>query len=424
MSVGINLIGNLSTATGIGHTARMLGQALTLAGYDVVGLDVDGSPDGRRPGVEHGIATVGAVADLPYRHNIVCVSIQTLPALWLRRLSGLLDARFRNAGLLYWELPGLPPALRPAVGLFDLTLATSTFVKQVLETSVPGVPCVQLEHPLPRDLVLRDAAALRAEHGIPPEAFAFCASFDLSSGVQRKNPMALVEAFQGAFPSDPDVCLVLKCNGQMAHAQRDPIMGPLLARIEADPRIRLVVQTMPYDDVMSLYAACDAYLSLHRAEGLGLGPMEAMFLGRPVIATGYSGNVGFMTEQNSMLLPYRLIPTQGAGWQYSAAFCGRHAAVWADVDIPAAIDALRRLRHDRTLWSRLAERGRRDVLERQHTAWALESMPLVVRLLDEARVSERPRAVGRLRRAELFDPVLLRLNARALAARLRPGATA
>ena len=46
-------------------------------------------------------------------------------------------------------------------------------------------------------------------------------------------------------------------------------------------------------------AACDAYVSLHRSEGTGLTITDAMALGKPVIATGWSGNMDFMNVANS-----------------------------------------------------------------------------------------------------------------------------
>ena len=59
------------------------------------------------------------------------------------------------------------------------------------------------------------------------------------------------------------------------------------------------------DDRDSYVAACDCYVSLHRSEGLGLTLAEAMASGKPVIATGYSGNLEFMREHESLLVPFR-----------------------------------------------------------------------------------------------------------------------
>lgn len=417
---GFNLIGYLGAAMGLGVSTRMLAQVLREAGQDVVGLDIDGLAGVRRSRVAHDIPLVDDVEKLPYRHSIVCTAVQTLPAILLRRLSGVLDPRFRNAAYMFWELPGIPRALRPAVALFDATLAGSQFTKQAIETSVSGSRSLLMTQALPRGLQIEARPDARRRFGLPQDAYLFCASFDLFSGVRRKNPEALIEAFTRAFPrQQSDVRMVLKCNGDPALAQADPLMRRLLQRVEDDGRVHLIIETLDYADVMSLYGACDAYLSFHRAEGLGLGAMEAMWLGLPVVATGYSGNMDFMNSHNSILLPYRMVSTAGAEWHYSPAFCGG-AAQWADVDVVEAALAMRRLHDDTSLGRLLGERARRDIAEMQQVAWSAPWLPQLQRALDESDNGTR-RAIHtlRLRSAEWLDPVLLRLNAQAAMSRLR-----
>ena len=86
---------------------------------------------------------------------------------------------------------------------------------------------------------------------------------------------------------------------------------------------------MRYDQVLSLYACADIYMSLHRGEGLGLGMLESMALGKAVIATGWSGNLSFMNHSNSALLRYRLIPVAGSYDFFRPEMIG-HDARWAD----------------------------------------------------------------------------------------------
>ncbi|MFA9439054.1 glycosyltransferase family 4 protein [Uliginosibacterium sp. sgz301328] len=418
-AAGFNVIGYLGAAMGLGVSVRMLVQVLREAGHDVVGLDIDGLAGVQRARVAHDIPLVSSVEQLPFRHNIMCAAVQTLPAFLLRRLSGLLAPRFRNAAYVFWELPAIPRALRPALALFDATLAGSQFTKQAIETSVSGSRSFLMTHALPRDLYIAARSDVRRRFGLPEDAYLFCASFDLFSGVQRKNPEALIEAFTRAFPPQQrDAHLVLKCNGDPALARASPLMRRLLQRVIDDGRVHLIIETLDYADVMGLYGACDAYLSFHRAEGLGLGAMEAMWLGLPVIATGYSGNMDFMNARNSILLPYRLVSTAGAEWHYSPAFCGR-AAQWADVDVAEAAQAMRRLHDDANLGRLLGARARRDIAELQDVAWTAPWLPQLQRALDERDGGAR-RAIDtlRLRSAEWLDPVLLRLNAQAAMSRV------
>lgn len=410
---GFNLIGHLHATAGLGNTARGFARVLERNGHDVVGLDIDYGVDPKRKTVAVDFDIVESVEALPHAHTLWFTAIQLLPSLWLRRLRGLRESRFRNAGFLFWELPVLPKAWVHAAQLFDALVVCSTFVKQTLETSVESTPVIFAEHPLLLPPSLTPVNQVRAGLGIPDDAFVFCASFDLAGDVARKNPAAIVEVFRHAFPSDNSVQLVLKCNGDLAAASEHPAIRAVLAHAAADSRIRLVTSSMHYEEVLALYNAADAYLSFHRAEGLGLGPMEAMALGKPVIATGFSGNTEYMTEQNSILVPYRLVQTKGSQWQYTTRFAGK-GAKWADIDFAKAVHAVRQIKGDAVLRDRISHRARRDMLERQETAWEAAYIPLLIEALDASgSILNRNSQASTLRWAELLNPVLMKLNAKA-----------
>lgn len=408
-----NLVGHLHASAGLGITARSFAQVLQKQGHDVVGLDIDYGAGPKRKTVAVDFDIVESVEALPHAHTLWFTAIQLLPSLWLRRLRGLRASRFRNAGFLFWELPVLPKVWVPAAQLFDALVACSTYVKQTLEASVENTPVIFAEHPLLLPPSLTPANQIRAGLGIPDDAFVFCASFDLAGDVSRKNPAAIVEVFRHAFPSDDSVRLVLKCNGDLAAANKHPAIRAVLSYAATDSRIHLVTSSMCYEEVLELYNAADAYLSFHRAEGLGLGPMEAMALGKPVIATGFSGNTEYMTEQNSILVPYRLAQTTDSQWQYTTRFSGK-GAKWADVDFTRAARAVRRIREDAVSRDKLSSRARRDIAERQETAWEASYIPLLIESLDaSSSIPYRNSHTRTLRWAELFNPVLIKLNAKA-----------
>jgi glycosyltransferase involved in cell wall biosynthesis len=96
----------------------------------------------------------------------------------------------------------------------------------------------------------------------------------------------------------------------------------------------------------------DCLVSLHRSEGLGLHCAEAMWLGKPVVATRYSGNLDFMDDGNSFLVDHTLVPVRHGEGVYPA------DAVWADPDLDQAADHLRRLATDPDLGRRVGARAR------------------------------------------------------------------
>lgn len=135
-----------------------------------------------------------------------------------------------------------------------------------------------------------------------------------------------------------------------------------LARITAAaeaPNIRLETRTLPQADSHALTAAADIVLSLHRSEGFGLVPAEAMFLGKPVIATGWSGNLEFMDTHSAALVGYRLIPAHDPRQVYEVP-----GAVWAEADLTDAAAQLRRLADDAGERKALGARARVAVMAR------------------------------------------------------------
>src|SRR5204862_1514764 len=124
----------------------------------------------------------------------------------------------------------------------------------------------------------------RARFGLPEEAALFLVSFEPNSDVRRKNPFAAIEAFRQAFHNDSRRHLVIKLNNTTAKGGKHRAVTELHDICDAHENIHIVDRTLGYPDVLSLYATCDVVVSLHRAEGLGLGLMEAMALGKPVIA--------------------------------------------------------------------------------------------------------------------------------------------
>lgn len=171
-------------------------------------------------------------------------------------------------------------------------------------------------------------AAARQHFGLPSEkSYLFCFSFDLNSSIHRKNPQACVDAFLAAFPAQgedggepADVGLVIK-----VHPPRQPhaAWDALKALAAQDRRIHIIEVTLSRPDLLALYACCDCFVSLHRAEGFGRGIAEALLLGRQVVVTGYSGNLDFCREPQAKLVAHLLQPVLASEYAWA------NEQVWA-----------------------------------------------------------------------------------------------
>jgi glycosyltransferase involved in cell wall biosynthesis len=109
--------------------------------------------------------------------------------------------------------------------------------------------------------------------------------------------------------------------------------------------------------VIALVALADCFVSLHRSEGFGRGPAEAMLLGKPVITTDYSGTRDFATAETALLVGGELVPVGRDEYP------GAEGQVWAEPDTDEAAAAMRRIAGDRALAERLGRAGRATIRE-------------------------------------------------------------
>lgn len=331
-----NVIGFLGGNFGLAVAAHNTLRALKASGRDVSEIAVEPAV---RPAMP---SRTAAALDTP-AGGINLFQMNPLDiARYSAQWQGSIDPSGRNVCVPFWELPLVPRDWEPVLGAMDVVLAPTRYIAEAC-AKVVGVE--RVVH-YPQAVFLPESIEPdRARWGIDEGTTAFIISFDIGSDIERKNPWAALDAFSAAFPDDRDVCLIVKTKPwphmrtYMAQAER------LATRIAQDDRIRLVDESLSYADVLRLYASCDVMLSLHRSEGLGLHLMEAMSLGTMVVATGWSGNIDFMTPQNSVAIPYTLVPVKTEHSAYLSEV-GRAGQVWAEADIPAAAEALVALHRD------------------------------------------------------------------------------
>lgn len=325
---GANLVGYARAEIGMGEHVRMTAAALAPTGVPFSVINVQGRAAGRQQADPGAVRLVEAAQ---HRANLIHVNADQMLALYGQQGPALFDGRY-NIGYWAWELARWPEAWTAILDLVHEVWAPSQFifdaVAAVARVPVRRMPlCVTLPPPDPR--------LDRAHFGLNPSAFHFLYTFDFQSYVDRKNPRAAIAAFRQAFPRGAkDVRLVLKTmNGEPGH----PGWRALVEDIGDDSRITLMDRTLSRAEVIALCQVCDAFVSLHRSEGFGRGPAEAMYLGKPVIVTGYSGNLDFTRPDTAALVEHRLIPVEPG--QYPM----HEGQVWADPDVGHAAWHMRRL---------------------------------------------------------------------------------
>jgi len=351
---GVNLIGHVTADMGLGVAARNTLTTLLAHDCPVAAIDID--PGGGRRNADvtfsHLLTTSPAA---PHPINLFHLN----PA----QLIVLLDSRPRwldmpqrvNAIVPFWELPLLPmvPDWAGVLGATDIVLAPSRSIFEAIKRSAPAVHAVHY----PQTVFLpTGVAACRETFGLPRDAVLFFMNIDVSSDLARKNPAAALAAFRVAFPLAENVSLVVK----LSHSRtRMPWADPtdLLAELAGMPNTVVIDRQLSYVETLSLSAACDVYVSLHRAEGLGLNLLEAMSLGKPVIATDWSGNMDFMSRDDACLVGHDLVPVRARHVAYRPEAIGP-GQVWAEPRIAEAAAWMRRLADDASLRRRIGDAAR------------------------------------------------------------------
>ncbi|GAL97937.1 mannosyltransferase [Acetobacter tropicalis] len=259
----------------------------------------------------------------------------------------------RIVGYWVWELPKLPEEWRAGLESVHEIWTPSRFSARALEELAPGRVRV-VPYPLV-DAQPQPSALTRQDFGLPEQAVVVLTSFSLASSFARKNPLAAIAAFRQAFGERPDRVLVMKVSNA-THYPDD--MQRLQAATQGAANIRFETRTLPMPDVHALTRCADIVLSLHRSEGLGLVPAEAMLLEKPVVATDWSATAEFLDASCGVPVPYTLVSAQDERGVYQVA-----GAQWAEANVGAAAQALHRLAEDAPLRRRLGMNARQTVLK-------------------------------------------------------------
>ena len=346
------LIGYIDAQLGIGQSLRGLAAAIATTG----------SPFGIYPfgiGVEERrsvpFMTERYDEVTPHDVNIIEVSPAELPRVFANVSKDHFEGSY-NILRTYWELARGPAIWRENHGMegIDEIWAPNAFCAEAFRDFFDGPitvvpPCIVPATPV--------RLVDRGRFGLDSDVFYFMFSFDYYSFPERKNPLAVVRAFLTAFPdTGRQVGLVVKATGAVGHFPA--VKKDIMAAARTDGRIAVIDESLSRDDMTSLMAGIDCYVSLHRSEGFGLGMAEAMALEKPVIATAYSGNAEFVTQSTGFPIPFTLKPVRPHEYVHAG------DQVWAEPDEDACSAAMRLVVDDKAEAASRAKAGRAFVEHR------------------------------------------------------------
>ncbi|MDR2872200.1 MAG: glycosyltransferase family 4 protein [Xanthomonadaceae bacterium] len=342
---GVNIFAYFRGQFGLAESARLYARALIEAGYPVALHDIDLN-------LPHGMGDrtlenyLGEAT--PFSIHLIFVN----PDYLQEAIDAIGRKRFEGRYVIacwFWELEIIPEEWLSALQDVDEILVATRFVEQAFRrvTDKP-ITCI----PLPVT-EMADSGLTRQDFGLREDAFIFLLTFDFNSWLDRKNPFAAINAFSAAFPPERnDVQLLVKSSNGHRHPEQ---FLRLLAAAKNDPRIIVRDEVIDRAHVHALQRSADAYISLHRSEGFGLGMAESMRLGKPVVATHWSGNVDFMEPSNSCPVNYRLVPVNEGEYLH---WRGQH---WAEADVQHAAEHMRRLVDEPEYAKRLGGKAASDI---------------------------------------------------------------
>lgn len=377
-AAGVNIFAYARGQFGLAESARLYARALLGAGYPVAVYDIalDMAHSMGDTSLDQHIGT-----DTPYGINLLFVNPDYLDAAIASIGRERLGGRY-TIGCWFWELETFPREWLAALADVDEVMVSSAFIRDVVGRATDK-PLLHVPLPV---LEMPDSGLCRGDFGLRDDAFVFLNSFDFNSFQARKNPLATIRAFGDAFDDGrQDVQLLIKSSNGHRYPDR---LRELLDAAAVDKRILVRDDVIDRAHVQALQRCADAYISLHRSEGFGLGLAECMRLGKPVIATAWSGNMEFMTPENSCLVDYEMVAVAEGEYLYT------DGQRWAQPNVEHAAAYMLRLVDEPAYAAGIGRRAALDI--REKLSPEVVAGKLIQRLTQIASAASAPNASGRM----------------------------
>lgn len=314
---GLNIIGYTQAMSGLGEAVRLNIKAAEAHNIPLNLVDYEQVKHSKK-------------YEYSFRYSINLVQISLYD---LDRFFSVIDTEFfegkYNILFLVWESEYIPQNIKKNVNLFNEIWTASTYCKNLFQHVHSG-HILTVPHPV--EVNLESIQNQSISNFYNKNKFSFLFVFSYHSSMERKNPFFLIEAFSKAFCNNEQVELIVKTSGAEKFKKQH---RQLIHLIAGNKNIKVFNVDMDKNSVNHLINDCDCYVSLHHSEGFGLTLAEAMYLGKPTVATNYSGNTEFMNENNSYLVGHEL----GLIKNTDANFCSK--TLWGN---PVMDDAISKLK--------------------------------------------------------------------------------
>ncbi len=213
--------------------------------------------------------------------------------------------------------------------------------------------------------------------------FVFLSVFDWTP---RKGGELLLENYCREFSPDEGVGLLLKVarvHGMTCEEIQEKLNSHLkgLGQSLAErPDIYLLDEETSTREMAALYRSVDAFVLPTRGEGWGRPLMEAMACGLPTIGTAATGQLEFMTEENSFLIPAEEADVPAQAVREFPLFTGHR---WHEPNATELRRLMRQVIVDADLRQRIASQAARDIQSKFHLAAGAAAVEAAVKAAEQ-----------------------------------------
>ncbi|WP_395059841.1 glycosyltransferase [Flavobacterium sp.] len=345
--IGVNVFGYINGEFGLGEAVRLLIKAMQSVDIPVALINFDIKTNHRHE--DKTFENFSTEAPHPINLVLLGPGEASLPLTYFEN-SELFKNKY-NIFYLNWESEFFPQEYVDNISFFDEIWVPAKYCQKVI-SNVTKIPVSVIHYPI--EIVVPDTIDKEAENFYDKSSFNFLFIFDYNSTLERKNPLNLIKAFKKAFDKqDKSVSLTIKTSRATRFAKEK---SKLLEEIDGFENIKIVEKIFEKDTLHNIIKGCDSYVSLHRSEGFGLTMAEAMFFSKPVIATGYSGNLEFMNNENSFLVNYKTCTVDSKIINYDK------NTIWSDPDFEHMAELMTSVKENSDTIKEIANKGNQTIL--------------------------------------------------------------